>query len=132
MLHLHRKIFVVDDNNYYAELVARKLLNDGFENVTLFESGEACLAAIDQQPSLILLDCSMPGLSGLETLMKIKADNPEIHVVFLSFLENMALALDALRYGAFDIIIKDDKSLLRLSGIMTRILELEKRLELRN
>jgi PleD family two-component response regulator len=48
-----RKIFVVDDNTYYAELVARSLANQGYEHVSIFDSGEACLAAIDKQPELI-------------------------------------------------------------------------------
>jgi DNA-binding NtrC family response regulator len=71
----------------------------------------------------------MPGLSGLETLKRIKADNPEVHVVFLSAQENMDVALVALRYGAFDFIIKDYESLLRLPIILARLAELEKLLE---
>jgi DNA-binding NtrC family response regulator len=120
------KIFVVDDNNYYAELVARSLANQGYENIFIFNSGGTCIADMDKQPDLILLDYSMPGLSGIDTLKRIKADNPEVHVVFLSAQENMDVALDALRYGAFDYLIKDDESLLRLPLILARIIDLER------
>jgi DNA-binding NtrC family response regulator len=126
---LNQKVFVVDDNLYYGELVARSLANHGFTDVSLFESGEACIEELHLQPALILLDYSMPGLSGIDTLKQIKADYPEVHVVFLSAQENMEIALDSLRYGAFDYLIKDDNSLFRLPLILSRINDMERTVE---
>lgn len=50
----------------------------------------------------------MDGITGLGVLKKIKSYNPRIYVIMVSGQQNIKIAVDALKYGAFDYIIKDN------------------------
>ena len=117
------KVFVVDDDRLYANLVIRSLESDGFTNITYINSGEKCLIQLqdDEKPDVVLLDHSMLGLNGLETLRHIKKTYPDIHVLFLSGQENPEIAVSSLKLGAFDYIIKGDNEFEQISKIMHRI-----------
>jgi polysaccharide export outer membrane protein len=63
-------------------------------------------------------------------LKKIKRFDPNIFVVMLSGQESMKTAVDSLKYGAFDYIIKGDESFNRITDVITRITEIQVHLEL--
>ena len=60
----------------------------------------------------------MEDLTGFEVLRKIKRYNPNIYIVMISGQENIKTAVDALKYGAFDYVIKDSS----VCDTMTRII----------
>jgi len=101
------KIFVVDDNTLTLALYEQHLSNLGYHDVTIFENGTDCLNQLTCNPTVILLDHQMSVLSGFEVLKKIKRYDPEIFVVMVSGQDNLKTAVDAMKYGAFDYIIKN-------------------------
>ncbi len=109
------RVLVVDDN-----LMNRKLLSAVFESqgfaVTSAEDGEKALAAIAAQvPSAILLDLQMPGLSGTDTLGRIKSIAPQIPVIMLTSHADVPAAVESIKLGAYDFLsrpINNDKLVL--------------------
>ena len=79
-----KHIFIVEDNEIYSMMLDYILSKDTIYKFVNFKSGEECLANLYLNPDIIILDYSLPGINGHETLVKIKAYNPKIHVIFLS------------------------------------------------
>jgi CheY-like chemotaxis protein len=120
------KIFLVDDNRYYVKLLEKQLNNMGFTNTYIFNSGEQCLENLFQYPDIILLDHNMDEMDGLEVLRKIKSYDPNIHVIFLSGQDKMDVALNALKYGAFDYVIKGDGDAEKIKTLIPKLTSVEK------
>ncbi len=104
------KVFIVDDNELYAKASRHHLSLNPDNEVEVFFTGKECLANIYSRPNVIFLDYSLPDLSGIEVLRKIKESNPEIPVVIVSGQENVSTAVDLLKEGAYDYIVKDENA----------------------
>jgi DNA-binding NtrC family response regulator len=114
-------IFIVEDDKFYATLVKDFLAKKNYSNVEVFGSGEACLENMHRSPSVVILDHGLGRTSGLDVLKKIKSINPNIHVIFLSAQEKMGVAINALKYGAYDYLEKNGGNLERLIHLLQRI-----------
>ena len=101
------KIFVVEDDAFYSKMMNHKLSMDSELEITIFNDGQSFLNKLHQKPTIITLDHSLPDISGLELLKKIKKDYPTIPVIVLSSQELIVTALEMLQFGAYDYIIKD-------------------------
>jgi len=108
------KIFVVEDDPMYAKILQHKLSQDPEFEVRLFSNGATFLRFLDDQPSIVTLDHSLPDMTGLELLKKIKTAHPGIQVIVLSAQEDVSTAIEMLRNGAFDYIIKDAQAMEKL------------------
>ena len=126
------KIFLVDDDLYSLNIYQQTLTNLGYENVSLFLNGTICLNNLQQKPVVIFLDHNMDELNGFEVLKKIKRFDPNIYVVIVSSQENMQIAIDALKYGAFDYIIKGDNNMEKMAKVIERINLIEERFKKTN
>ena len=99
-----RTILVVDDEANILRSVEGILSDEGFEVVSA-ESGKEALEKIDQLiPDLVLLDIWMPGMDGIETLVKIKETYPYLQVVIMSGHGTIETAVKATKLGAYDFI----------------------------
>jgi DNA-binding NtrC family response regulator len=114
-------IFVVEDDNFFAHLVKESLSKKNFNNVTVFNSGEACLSNMEEAPEVVILDHGLGKMNGLDVLRKIKTTNPMVQVIFLSAQEKMSVAVKSLRYGAYDYLEKNSQSLDRVAHMVRRI-----------
>lgn len=101
------KFFIVDDDIFCANMYRNDLQNMGFTDISCFNNGTDCLIHLKQNPDIIFLDHNMEDITGFEVLKKVKMYNPNIIVVMISGQEIIKIAVDALKYGAFDYIIKD-------------------------
>jgi len=119
------KIFLVDDESFCLNLYKQYFNNLGYDDVTSFSNGADCLNYLTQQPDVILLDYGMDDLSGIDVLKKIKRFNPDIFVVFLSGQENIDTAVNALKFGAFDYIVKASGDMLKLTKVLNKIAEVK-------
>lgn len=129
MLNIYeQKIFIVDDEELILSATRRRLQKMGFEDVTAFGNGTDCVNALIEEPFLVLLDYEMEGLNGFEVLRKIKRYNPNTYVIMMSAQEDIRNAVDTLKYGAFDYIIKGDKDVEKLMEAMERIYKIEERI----
>ncbi|VXB12595.1 Regulatory protein LuxO [Flavobacterium sp. 9R] len=115
------KFFIVDDDIFCANIYEQYLLNQDFTDVTHFSNGNDCLDNLDLNPDIIFLDYDMGDLSGFEVLKKIKHQNPNIYVVMVSGQENIVIAVDALKHGAFDYVVKDNAVCEKLTNIIDKI-----------
>lgn len=115
------QIFIVDDDKMTSSIYEQHLLNLGYENIKSFESGQDCINQLILEPQVIFLDYQMDYLNGLEVLKKIKRFNPEIYVVVVSAQEDMETAINSMKYGAFDYIIKGQSDLDRMKEVLLRI-----------
>jgi two-component system NtrC family response regulator len=96
----------VDDDENLRVVVERWLRKDGYD-VTCLASGEECLAALaEEEPEAICLDINMPGLSGIETLERIRERYPALPVVVLTADDTSATAVNAMKLGAHDYLTK--------------------------
>jgi DNA-binding NtrC family response regulator len=95
------RVLVVDDEPAARRALARALLARGFA-VDTAESGSAALDLLRTRPTdAVLLDHEMPELDGLATLAQIRRRNPDVEVVLLIPLGDLAVMAAALRGGAF-------------------------------
>ena len=100
------KILIIDDELTLRQTLARVLQRAGFEATTA-ESGEQGLAFLETTSfDLIYLDIRMPGLAGPEVLKLIHAGHPTIPVVLFTAQPDINSALEALRSGATDYLLK--------------------------
>lgn len=101
-------ILLIDDDPTHLEIYRDRLLSQGYE-IACAESGLAGILSIQQRlPDLVILDISMPGMSGLEVCDQIRA-NPKSHKVRVLMLTALAvthLESEGLRIGADDYLLK--------------------------
>lgn len=113
-------IFLVDDDPFFLALCEEYLRNCGYSKITKFGSGAEFLKCLEQMPDLIFLDYCMGSLNGIDTLKKIKRFNPNSLVVFISGQEDIGVAVNALKYGAFDYLVKNDVNEEKLKAVMEK------------
>jgi diguanylate cyclase (GGDEF)-like protein len=116
------RLVVVEDNVADAELVARHLAKAGLDVVMHRVQTEADFisALREKQPDLILSDFSLPQFSGLRALDVAIANAPDTPFIYVSGTIGEERAIDALRRGATDYVLKTNLS--RLSSAVERAL----------
>jgi two-component system response regulator PilR (NtrC family) len=103
------RLLVVDDEQSMREWLTIALSQDGFE-VESAATGEEALKVLERTPAdLALVDLRMPGLDGLETLRRIKQVDETASVVIMTAYATAETAVQALKEGAYDYIIKPFK-----------------------
>lgn len=99
-------VFVTDDELAIRSAIVKRLTRKR-HRAAGYESGEALLKALEHEvPDLILLDLKMPGLSGLDTLKKIRPLSPQTLVIMLTAYGTVQDAVEAMKLGAYDFLIK--------------------------
>ena len=117
------KIFIVEDDPLYREMLKYHLSLNPDNEVIKFETGSACLKNLHQNPSLISLDYSLPDISGFDVIKKVKEYNSDIPVVVVSGQEDVATAVRLLKDGAYDYFVKDEDTKERLWNTIKNIKE---------
>lgn len=115
-------IFIVEDDPWYSEILAYHLgLNPDYK-VTRFENGKDCIAKMHLRPDLVTIDFSLPDMQGDELFKKIREVNPSVPVIVISSQEDVYVAVNLLKMGVNDYLIKDEatKDLLWNSVIRIR------------
>lgn len=103
---MHARIYVADDEPLTLNALVKRL-SQGQHQVQAFKSGDELLAAVEKSvPDLILLDVKMPGRTGIETLEAIRKITQEAAVVLLTAYGTVEGALEAMKLGAYDFLIK--------------------------
>ena len=107
-MSLKKKILIVDDDQFMRELLIEKLTAIGYDVLSASDSLLALTTIKQNKPELILLDILLPGLSGLEILNVLRADDENLHipVILISRLDEPELIRTARRLGADDYLVK--------------------------
>lgn len=124
-------IFIVDDDIFKCHIIQKHLNNLGFHKISVFHDGMDCINNLSKNPEIILLDHEMHEVSGFETLKKIKRFNPNAFVIMVSAQEDMNTTIAAMKYGAFDYIIKGDDELNKIEMSLSRISDFQDKLNRR-
>lgn len=117
------KVLVADDHPLFRDGIVSLLAAAGFEVVgEACDGKEAVELARHLNPDLILMDVSMPRLSGLDALREVKREQPEIDIVMLTVSDEDDSLLEAARSGASGYLLKSldaDEFLALLEGIQS-------------
>lgn len=118
-----KTILIVDDEALIRTLFTRILERAGFATVRA-ENGDAGLSQFRaNRPDLVLLDLRMPGTDGLDVLRAMVEESPETPVVVVSGAGTLGDAVEALRRGAWDFVVKPMVDPELLAGSVERALE---------
>jgi len=102
------KIYLVEDDPWYGQILLHHLsLNPDYE-LELFTSGRELLSNLYKSPDLVCMDFGLPDMNGDKLLKEIKARNSHLPVIVISGQEEINVAVELLKIGAKDYIIKDD------------------------
>ncbi|HZW37802.1 MAG: sigma-54-dependent transcriptional regulator [Syntrophothermus sp.] len=99
---MNKLVFIVDDEEHITTLLSYWVKDKWKYDIQIFSSGEEVLKKLYLKPDLVLLDIMMPGINGVETLKRIKQFDQNIPVIILSAQGSIEVAVESLRYGAFD------------------------------
>ena len=99
------KVLVVDDEPQVGMIFSKVLQSAGYE-VMAAESGEEALKKMLAHPSVVFLDIKLPGMDGVETLRRIRKIAPEVPVVMMTAYQTVDSAVESMRLGACDYLIK--------------------------
>ena len=101
-----RNIFIADDNELLLSALRRRF-EGKFRRVCVFSSGESLLDAIVYEtPDIIVLDLKMPGVSGIETLRRVRCIHPQALVILLTAYGSSEDREAAQVLGVFDVVTK--------------------------
>jgi DNA-binding NtrC family response regulator len=118
------RIFVLEDDVWYGSMIEHYLsLNPDYE-VKRFESSTAFFNNLHERPDVVTLDYSMPDMDGSAVLKKIREVNPDVQVIIISGQEDVGTAINLLKNGAFDYIVKDDDVKDRLWNTLLHLREI--------
>lgn len=104
------KIFIVEDDLWYGEILEYHLSLNPDYKIQRFTSGKDCLLKLPQKPDLITMDYSLPDMTGCELFKKVHEINPDIPVIIISAQEDVSIAVELLKSGAYDYLVKDDNT----------------------
>jgi DNA-binding NtrC family response regulator len=114
-------IFVVEDNQMYNKLVVSYLKTNKLTNVESYLSGEDALNNMSKNPDIIIQDYLLEGMTGIEVLIKAKKTNPNVEFIFLSGQDSIDIAINSMKYGAYDYIVKDQMALQKMVNKINKI-----------
>ena len=119
-----KSILIVDDALFQRHLVKEILQDQGFE-LSEAASGEEALEKLKiSEVDLVLLDITLPGKNGLETLEEIRRNHPSVKVIMVTAQAQKGIMLQAVKLGAEDYLIKPIKPD-RLIQTVRKVLELK-------
>jgi len=103
-------VLVVDDESAIRYSITKTLQRVGYEVDTASSGEEALQMMTGKQYEVVLTDIRMPGLSGVELLARIKEQSPDVIVILLTAYPSLDTAVESLRLGAHDYLIKPSSS----------------------
>ncbi len=116
------RIFVVDDDPSWLEVLNRMLRKIGYDNIRSFTTGADCLQNLQQNPKVIFLDYQMDDMDGLQVLWEIKKYNPFTNVIFCTAHNNIELAVSAIKYGSAEFLLKENISIKKISDALESLM----------
>jgi putative two-component system response regulator len=124
-------VLVVDDEEGIRQALTRFLTRLGYQVRAAANAAEALEQVASSHPQVMLCDIRMPGTSGIELLPKVLALDPDLAVVMLTAIDEPRTAIECLKLGAFDYLIKpvdlDELELSLQHALRQRQLEVDRR-----
>jgi two-component system OmpR family response regulator len=126
-----RFVFLVDDEPIQNEMLKDFLSERYTYDIRVFESGEEALANMHLNPEIVVLDFHLNAhlenaKNGVDVLKEIKDKYPETQVIMLSGQDKIDVAVDTMKYGAFDYIVKGESAFSRIENVINNASEIHK------
>ena len=123
-------VLIIDDEENIRSSLRKILIREGYQVVTI-ESGEAAVSCLLVQAfDLVLIDLKLPGIGGIEVLELLQQQFPETVAIILTAHGSLETAIQALRHGAHDYLLKPCNPLDLLNSVRNGLLERQQRQEL--
>ncbi|WP_462317617.1 sigma-54-dependent transcriptional regulator [Marinilabilia sp.] len=115
------RVDIIEDDPVFNKIIERVIQsNNSYETFTHFD-GESFLKQLSPDTSVVTLDLGLPDTSGTNLMKQIMAYNPEIEVIIISGQDNIPIAVQLLKEGAYDYITKDENIRERLLHTLKKI-----------
>lgn len=126
-----RVIFLVDDEPIQNEMLKDYLSERFLYDIKVYDNGEEALQNMNQNPEIVVLDYHLnahraDAKNGVEILKEIKDKSPDTQVIILSGQDKIEVAVDSIKYGAYDYVVKGETAFSRTENILNNISELHK------
>jgi DNA-binding NtrC family response regulator len=100
------RILIVEDEDALRETMQRVLLREGYEVDGVASCSEALKRIECSAYDLVIADIMLPGVSGVELLRRCKENHPDLVVLIVTAFASIETAVQAMRAGAYDYIVK--------------------------
>jgi len=126
-----RVIFLVDDEPIQNEMLKDYLSERFLYDIKVYDNGEEALQNLNLNPEIVVLDYHLnahraDAKNGVEILKEIKDKSPDTQVIILSGQDKIEVAVDSIKYGAYDYVVKGETAFSRTENILNNISELHK------
>lgn len=115
------KIFIVEDDEMYAKILSYHLSQNPEYEVSVYTSAKDLLKNLYQGPSAISLDFYLPDMNGFDVLKKIREFDADLPVIIVSGQKDIGTAVELLKKGVFDYVLKDQDTKDRIWSAMRNI-----------
>jgi len=112
-------ILLVDDEEQFLKVLSKRLEGRGMKVDTSVSGEDALNRVKGKEFDAIILDLAMPGMSGIETLKRIRSENPDVQIIMLTGHGTVETGIEAMKAGAVDFLEKPAD----LNKIMEKISE---------
>lgn len=123
------KVFIVDDEPMHAQMMKDHLSSKyPTFHIEVFKTGESCVENMDQKPGIVILDYHLDAVdksarNGIEILEFIKKEYPDTEVIMISGQDKIDVAVDCMRSGAYDYVVKNETSFVRTENAIERLFQ---------
>ena len=116
-------ILTIDDSNIFRRFIHDHLTSLGYSVIEAKDGKEGLTVFERDNPDLVLIDMHMPELDGMEVLRVLTENSPDTPTIIVSGDSDFANAIEALRRGAWDYMLKTSKNLDMLDHAISQALE---------
>ena len=123
-----KNIFIVDDDPMQAMMLQDYLSKYSTFTLTVYNSGEECIRNLNKSPDIVFLDYNFDkagknAMDGIDILKEIKKAKPLTEVVMISGQDRIEVAVNTIKYGAFDYIVKSESAFHRSENVIFNIIK---------
>lgn len=121
-----RLVFLVDDDPQHIQMLEDHL-NDNLKiKVRRFATGEECLKHLEENPDVLVLDYHINSVdrnaqNGIEILKQVKSQLPNAEVIMLSSQDKIEVAIETMKNGAFDYVVKNESAFVRTENVILNV-----------
>lgn len=131
MAQTKRYIFLVDDEPIQNEMLKDYLSERFLYDIRIFDNGEEALENMHLNPEIVVLDYHLnahkrDAKNGVDILREIKDRYPNTQVIILSGQDKLEVAVDSMKYGAYDYVVKGEAAFSRTENVLNNVSELHK------
>lgn len=116
-------IFLVDDNALFLKVLNKTLSTNVNYEVVPIASGGECIKRLNEQPDIISLDYTLTDMTGKEVLDEVQKRSPQSQVIIVSGQNDINTAVNLLKQGAYDYIVKGVDTREKISIAIEKIIE---------